>query len=393
MFVHSMDGRDPKIHAQQEAVRLARLRNARPAIDNAVPKGLVKGSNGKVTRRVDRRKEMKEEAMRQYMIKENEILKRRVREMAQADAKARTAHTEFRSVNKVSQEKEARRIANDNEILSKNIANCRPELNMKELERDTKRMQAQWERNPYTILRQNNKAKIAHENKVNKIRLKKNGRAFYNVAEFERDVQRMKKKLLKGEPEWKKKQDRIKRENKHVQASLKKNGRAYYSVKKWEEDVRRMKNSIVKGVPDWQRKANEINAENRRFYKLLENTKPQIGSRKEWKKDRDRIEKAIIWTCSLKAGRLGRNVAPLLFKTDSPRAPSGSQSARAARSPRRKASPRRPHSARMTEGGSFRAKQYKDFGVPTPQRPKSSGNKSSSARNPRRKNYMLLGYL
>jgi hypothetical protein len=372
-----MDGRDPKEFARQEAVRLKRLYSTKKAIDNDLPRGLRKGKNGKVGRRVDRRKEMKDEAMKAYMKMENKILKRRVREMAAADKKKRTVSVKFNSVNKVVQEREGRRIQQDNEVLSRNLASCQPVYDVRKMEKDTKRMQAQWERNPYTILRQNNKAKIKKENRINKARLQKNGRAFYNVKEFEADVKRMKNKILKGEPTWKRRQRTIALENKHNKARLRKNGRAYYNVKKWESDVQRMKDSIIKGVPQWKIQANAISRENRMFHERLKKTRPQIGSRKEWKENRARVEKQIIWTCSLKAGRLGRNVAPLLLE-HSPRSP-------------RSKSPRRPQSARakssMRATDSFRTRRIKEMGGKSPRRPSTSEGK------PKRKSFMLLGYV
>ena len=379
-----MDGRDPKQHAREEKVRIARLKKARKSIDNEMPKGLRRGKGGKVFRKRDAKKEMKMKAMEEYMKKENQILKRRVADMVKADKKQRSAHIKFRSVNAVVQAKEQRRIKNDNDILKRNLANSTAFYDVAAIERDTARMKNQWKRNPFTILRENNAKRLVKENKINRERLKKNGKAFYNVKEWEADVKRMKGKLLKAEPTWKVRQREIKRENKINAERFKKNAAAYYNPAEWEADVARMKAKIIKGVPAWKIREDKLRRENTMFYKRLEKTKPLVGSREEWQKERARIEERIVWTCSLRSGRLGRNVAPLLGKT------SALHSSR--KTPRKINSPRRPQTTRnhsQTPRGTFRRRQYQQLGVtPTrPQRPASAGKKRP------RKNFMLLGYL
>ena len=379
-----MDGRDPKQHAREEKVRIARLKKARKSIDNEMPKGLRRGKGGKVFRKRDAKKELKMKAMEEYMKKENQILKRRVADMVKADKKQRSAHIKFRSVNAVVQAKEQRRIKNDNDILKRNLANSTAFYDVAAIERDTARMKNQWKRNPFTILRENNAKRLVKENKINRERLKKNGKAFYNVKEWEADVKRMKGKLLKAEPTWKVRQREIKRENKINAQRFKKNAAAYYNPAEWEADVARMKAKIIKGVPAWKIREDKLRRENNMFYKRLAKTKPLVGSREEWEKDRARIEERIVWTCSLRSGRLGRNVAPLLGNS------SALNSSR--KTPRKINSPRRPQTIKnrsQTPRGTFRRRQYQQLGVtPTrPQRPASAGKRGP------RKNFMLLGYL
>ena len=160
-----MDGRDPKQHAREEKVRIARLKKARKSIDNEMPKGLRRGKGGKVFRKRDAKKEMKMKAMEEYMKKENQILKRRVADMVKADQKQRSTHIKFRSVNAVVQAKEQRRIKNDNDILKRNLANSTAFYDVAAIERDTARMKKQWKRNPFTILRENNAKRLVKENK------------------------------------------------------------------------------------------------------------------------------------------------------------------------------------------------------------------------------------
>ena len=379
-----MDGRDPKQHAREEKVRIGRLMKAKKSIDNEMPKGLRRGKGGKVFRKRDAKKEMKMKAMQEYMKKENVILKRRVADMVKADQKHRGAHIKFRSVNEVVQRKERQRIKNDNDILKRNLANSTAFYDVRAIERDTARMKKQWERNPFTILRENNAKKLIEENKINRERLKKNGKAFYNVREWEADVKRMKNKLLKADPTWKVRQRAIRRENKINAQRFKKNSRAYYNPAEWEADVKKMRNKIIKGVPQWKIRQDRLRHENNAFYKRLEKTKPLIGSVEEWDRDRARIEERIVWTCSLRSGRLGRNVAPLL--QDSP----ALQKRNKQNSPRKINSPRRPQSSTTSPRGTYRRKRYEQFGV-TPKRPKRPA--SAGKKKPKRKNYMLLGYL
>ena len=380
-----MDGRDPKQHEREEKVRIARLMKAKKSIDNELPKGLRRGKGGKVSRKRDAKKEMKVKAMQEYMKKENQILKRRVADMVKADKKKRSAHIKFRSVNAVVQEKERKRIKNDNDILKRNLANSTAFYDVAAIERDTARMKKQWKRNPFTILRENNAKRLVKENKINRERLKKNGKAFYNVKEWEADVKRMKGKLLHSEPAWKVRQREIKRENKINAQRFKKNAAAYYNPAEWEADVARMKAKIIKGVPTWKVREDKLRQENNMFYKRLEKTKPLVGSREEWQKQRQRIEERIIWTCSLRSGRLGRNVAPLLGK----KSPALNSSRK---TPTKMNSPRRPQTINnrsRTPRGTFRRRQYQQLGVTPkrPQRPASAGKKKH------RKNFMLLGYL
>ncbi len=380
-----MDGRDPKVHAREEKVRIGRLLKAKKSIDNEMPKGLRKGKGGKVFRKRDAKKEMKMKAMHEYMKKENQILKQRVKDMIKAEQKKRSTHIAFRSVNEVIQAKEKQRIKQDNDILKRNLANSTAFYDVAAIERDTARMKKQWERNPFTILRQKNAKKLKKENKINRERLKKNGKAFYNVKEWEADVKRMKGKLLKTEPTWKVRQREIKRENKINAARFKKNSAAYYNPAEWEADVEKMKNKIIKGVPQWKIREQKLRHENASFYKRLAKTKPLVGSVEEWDKDRARVEEQIVWTCSLKSGRLGRNVAPLLNNAAALQNNKSNPN-----SPRKMYSPRRPQSTSKTPRGTYRRKQYAKFGV-TPKgrnRPASAGRRKKN-----RKNYMLLGYL
>ena len=241
---------------------------AKKSRDNEMPKGLRRGKGGKVFRKRDAKKEMKMKAMQEYMKKENMILKRRVADMVKADQKHRGAHIKFRSVNEVVQKKERQRIKNDNDILKRNLANSTAFYDVRAIERDTARMKKQWERNPFTILRENNAKKLIEENKINRERLKKNGKAFYNVREWEADVKRMKNKLLKAEPTWKVRQRAIRRENKINAQRFKKNSRAYYNPAEWEADVKRMRNKIIKGVPQWKIRQDRLRHENKQVPKI-----------------------------------------------------------------------------------------------------------------------------
>ena len=62
-----MDGRDPKVHAREEKVRIGRLLKAKKSIDNEMPKGLKRGKGGKVYRKRDAKKEMKMKKMVKFI--------------------------------------------------------------------------------------------------------------------------------------------------------------------------------------------------------------------------------------------------------------------------------------------------------------------------------------